>query len=1059
MKPLHKYFSSIVKNQLPVFYQQYGEHFVNFLYAYYQWMDQEGQFNNILRNLPEYDDIDLTTDEFLEHFRTKYLINVQLTNADAIRKLIKFSRDVYDSKGSERSFQLLFQILYNDKISVSYPDDRVLKASHGEWFKPNYLELEVSDASKDLVGKQVIGSISGSTAFVEKFVRREINGRYFDVLYVSNPVGRFIRGEQIVISNVLITNPPKMFGSLSFVTVTDGGSNNIIGDIFKASSNTGRGGLVRVTSTANATGRVDFQLVDGGFGYTLNGETTISEFVLGANNFSNTPFTQFEQVRQDLANISFFGIANTFTPSMFVTGYNGPTVVANGYVIQSTTTNSTYGNMKVQVESGSFATATDVKSTGNTSNGIVDIYGDVDATANLIGFSSNALGIVNSVNTFYTLETGVTFVRGETSNATANTFNKSLGSGADFDIGSITDTETLFLFTDLLRQRNTGNILYMDMFISGQGANIGFVQGVTIGKDVAYTPLFGFTETFTNTEIVEQVVISNGVGYSGTVEVEADSLLVVGTGTSFRLKIADTEYIQIANSTAWDIIPTTSVANDTQIWLKRASRVFGTGLSYGKAITVSRAENFSANTTVIRTAELDGTLTTANFIFGTTSTSLANVDTITILGGTGYDNATSVVTFANGTPTVVATANITTNSTGGITSVNMDNNGNGYDFDANVAISVGSGANLKVVMDFGYGFPKDPQADVTNIMKDALASNNFTIGTIASIANVNQGSGYNRAPFVVVIEPLIAGYQRYDFIGGVANQIGSWLPGELVTQNVVSNTIQLTYTGLTGNTAFEVGEFLFQGNVSTPSAFGTVNAQNTTVVTLQDVIGTFVTTSNTLTQIHGATSLTTANVSTVANSTVFSLSRGTVIDANATHVRINRTSFNTSFVLNTPIVGFASGTTANLISIAEDTDSTVLGFNANVTANVVVANGVATSVEVIDSGFGFLDNEFIDLVSSEDSQFQLIGFSNINHMGVDEGSFISHRSWLNEAIVHDNDKYQAYSYEINSSLSIDKYEQMIKELLHVAGTRLFGNVNRQTEANVTTTIQSSSITI
>lgn len=1063
MHPVHKYLSSIVKDQLPAFYQEHGPLFVDFIYAYYSWLEETGQLTHIARRLPEYKSIETTEDEFIKHFKAKYLAGVELTDVDGIRRLIKHSKDLYDSKGSERSFKLLFKLLYGDKISIEYPNDQVLKPSYGDFYKPQYVELEPASNTSALVGQQITGSISGATAFVEKYVRREIGGRYYDVLFLSDLVGNFNRGELIGVAGEVLQDPPKIFGSLSAITIEDGGSNNIVGEIFSVSSDTGRGAIARVTEVANATGRVSFTLVDGGYGFTINAETSVAQTMFGANNFSTNTFQIFEQISQDVTNVSFYGNASNFSNGMFITGWNTGSPVGNGYVLTSTASNSTYGNMKVQVTDGSFATAADIGNTGNTANGIVDIVGNVMAFANIIGWTSNSIGIANATNTFYVLANAETFIRGVSSNATANIHTKSLGSGADFSIGSISPTETLYLATDLLSGRNTGNVLYMDIQLDGKNANVGFVEGVSIGKSIGYTKLLGSSD-FTNTEIVEQITVANsGASFPGTVAISSGTpRMVVGSSTTFTTRFLQGEYFQVANATHFDIIPTTTIANSTLLYLKRDSRITGSGLSYGKGLVVARGDNANANSTVITNYELDGTFvtgnSTANLIIGTTSDCLGSLDSITVLGGTGYDNTTSVATFANGTPTVAANAtSVTTNSTGGIVSVTINNNGSGYDQDANVSVSVGSGANLKVRMDYGYGFPKDPNAGYGDIILTSLNSNTYTIGTIASLTGITQGSDYNRAPIVVAVEPLIAGYARYNLIGSISNQTGSWLAGETLTQNIASGVRIITFTGITGNTAFDLGEYLYQGNISLPDAFGYVYAQNSTTVTVQNVTGTFVVTSNTHTQIKTTTSLATANVSSIASGDVYATSRGVLTSANATHLRIKRTSFNAAFALNTPIVGSTSGATANLTGIVEDLSTSPLGFNANITANVVTSNGVAVSVEMVDSGFGFFDDELVTLYQSN-SDIIMTGYSNTFYNGVGEGRFLSERGWLNQAIVHDNDRYQTHSYVIVSGLSSHKYETVVKNLLHVAGTRMFGDVNKQSEANVSPTAQYSSVT-
>ena len=41
--------------------------------------------------------------------------------------------------------------------------------------------------------------------------------------------------------------------------------------------------------------------------------------------------------------------------------------------------------------------------------------------------------------------------------------------------------------------------------------------------------------------------------------------------------------------------------------------------------------------------------------------------------------------------------------------------------------------------------------------------------------------------------------------------------------------------------------------------------------------------------------------------------------------------------------------------------------------------------------------------------------------------------------LYDAYYYQDYSYEVRSSVTLDKYEAMLKQLLHVAGTVYFAN--------------------
>ena len=49
------------------------------------------------------------------------------------RLLLKRIKDLYTSKGSQKSYDLLFRILYNQDIDFYYPGEDILRASDGRW--------------------------------------------------------------------------------------------------------------------------------------------------------------------------------------------------------------------------------------------------------------------------------------------------------------------------------------------------------------------------------------------------------------------------------------------------------------------------------------------------------------------------------------------------------------------------------------------------------------------------------------------------------------------------------------------------------------------------------------------------------------------------------------------------------------------------------------------------------------------------------------------------------------------------------------------------------------
>ena len=292
MKKIESIISPLVENQFPSFYKEEGPQFIAFAKAYYEWLETSNNVIYHARRLPDYRDIDTTLDEFIVQFKEKYLKNIQFDTATNKQLLVKNSLDLYRSKGTERSIDLFFKLVYGTSAEVRYPAENILRVSDGIWEKPLYLEVTNSRYNVDYVGKQVIGAISGAKAFVERYIRRRTSAGYIDLLYISGLQGLFRNGEVIGLN---INNTPtfdrakraQLIGSVSRVIIQDRSRNFKVGDIvtFEGTTN-GAGGLARVESVSEATGIVDFIFIDGGFGYTTGTQSIVSEKVLSLENIS-----------------------------------------------------------------------------------------------------------------------------------------------------------------------------------------------------------------------------------------------------------------------------------------------------------------------------------------------------------------------------------------------------------------------------------------------------------------------------------------------------------------------------------------------------------------------------------------------------------------------------------------------------------------------------------------------------------------------------------------------------------------------------------------------------
>lgn len=887
---LDKYISNLVAHQFPQFYSAEGENFIAFVRAYYEWMEQSGYTIDASKSLLEYADIDTTIEDFLSSFKNEFLINFPGITAADKKFMIKNIKDFYQSKGSIRGMQLLFRLLFDDDIEVYDPGTDILRASDGVWRVPNYIEVENNVRSKTFIGKLISGSRSGATAFVESVHTKVVNQRLIDVITLSSIKGQFLYGE-LVTDDGDFFNAPIVVGSLSAINVTDGGANNKIGDVFEITASTnGKNGKVRVTAVTDGTGRVTFKLVDGGTGYTnAASQVYVSNTVLFTSNRSNSNgtlnYTIYDRVSQSLTSLNYVvsSPTNPNTAALYhanMTGYDSSNnVVATGFVAAVANTANT---IIINTVNGNFNTATSIKSPGNTVSFTGYTLVNVTSFGTVTGSNGTAVGLHSINNTFY--GNGAVIV--SSANLVANVSSIATGSGAGFEIGSLVDTEVVFLFTDFIGGNNVNQIPYLNMVISGSNSNTGLLVG---------------TQSITCNSATNTV---DGVG-----------------GTNFTGEL-----------------------------------IVGSGL-----------------------------YTQSNVFIGTVN-AIANSSSLTLTSNALANSVTSPFKY-----------------------------------------NVGQ-----------YGFPKNFSAGYNSFLSDALNSNAFTLGTIASLKAINPGTNYNANPFVLVRNDYIAGFNRKNIILEVTNRSGIFDIGDTMTQSITTPTVTVSYNANTG--AFANGQGVTQSN-GTANAFATINTVNSTAMVLSSVSGTFRANSAGGAGILSLTSGAIANATAVSNTTTTTLAKGVIINLpNSSIVELKRTSFNTAFGYGTTVTS-TSGGTATVLNVFQNEDSGAMGNNAVVTANVSTARGIATQLEILSSGFGHQPGDIIELTSNT-NEFAITGIANVFSQGTGEGYWINTRGMLNaDKYITDGTYYQDFSYEIQSRLSLDKYANILRQLAHVEGTKMFGRVN------------------
>jgi len=200
--------SSLVPTQLPDFLQTEYEMFVQFLKAYYQFLEQDAGAQEVLSNIRQYSNIDSTSKELVEKFFNYYAHGYNKSDITDNNVVLKNMLKIYENKGTEEGYRILFNILFKETIDFFYPGNYVLKVSDGKWKTGRYIRSIKNNDQQNYYlfeDTEIKGLTSGTTAVVTKVVKLNI-GPYEVYEFEIDPLssrGRFT-GERIVATKAII---------------------------------------------------------------------------------------------------------------------------------------------------------------------------------------------------------------------------------------------------------------------------------------------------------------------------------------------------------------------------------------------------------------------------------------------------------------------------------------------------------------------------------------------------------------------------------------------------------------------------------------------------------------------------------------------------------------------------------------------------------------------------------------------------------------------------------------------------------------------------------------
>lgn len=277
--------SPFVNYKVPEFVRIDHPSFVAFLNAYYEWMETQG---STLRNpleIKNVRDIDTTFDDFTKSFKSQYLLDFPETLAFNTKTgipvdvsvLIKHIKQFYKAKGTEKTYEFLFRILYDTNVEFYYPKVDILRTSDGKWIQKFSIRVPGSSGTsvfQSLARKVTQRNASGSiiaSAIVTDVSKYQLGSFPIVEIFLSNINGSFSTSYALNYETDSGSfSEPFIYSAVTAIAITSGGSGYRIGDsvVFtNASGDLGQSARAKVSSVSSTGKILKISIQDFGVNY------------------------------------------------------------------------------------------------------------------------------------------------------------------------------------------------------------------------------------------------------------------------------------------------------------------------------------------------------------------------------------------------------------------------------------------------------------------------------------------------------------------------------------------------------------------------------------------------------------------------------------------------------------------------------------------------------------------------------------------------------------------------------------------------------------------------
>ena len=261
--------SKLVSGHVPEFVKSDYTTFVSFIEAYYRFLEQDQGALEVAQNAREYGDIDRTVDSFVNYFIANYAQDIGYNTVVNKRLLVKRIKDLYEAKGSEISFKILFKLLYDTVVDTSHPYDNVLIASGGTWDQKVSLRIEVTSGNIENIVDRFLTITKNNIVYTDAVIRvKLLEADLYEVFLKASSTTPYAIGDSVsVISNNSSIFTGVVRPTTVSTSISEPGTGFKAGQIFNIPLAGGINTLIRILAVNATGGIVSLRFLNYGYNY------------------------------------------------------------------------------------------------------------------------------------------------------------------------------------------------------------------------------------------------------------------------------------------------------------------------------------------------------------------------------------------------------------------------------------------------------------------------------------------------------------------------------------------------------------------------------------------------------------------------------------------------------------------------------------------------------------------------------------------------------------------------------------------------------------------------